>query len=127
MARPPTLDDVLSFELTSLGEERAHARFTIDDRHRQPCGLVHGGVYAALAESLASDATAQVVDKEGCIARGLSNATSFFRPVADGTVRAEAERIHRGRTTWVWDVRFTDEAGRVCAASRVTIAVRQGG
>ena len=128
MTRPRTLDDVLSFELLSLGEERAHARFTVDDRHRQPLGVVHGGVYAALAESLASEATAENVGRDGTLAvLGLSNATSFFRPIAGGMVQANAERIHRGRTTWVWDVRFTDEADRVCAASRVTIAVRPVG
>jgi 1,4-dihydroxy-2-naphthoyl-CoA hydrolase len=57
-------------------------------------------------------------------AYGLSNTTSFFRPISAGTVQAEAERLHRGRTTWVWDVRFIDGDGRLCAASRVTVAVR---
>ena len=118
-----TLDTVLGFELTELGPERAQAHVRIDDRHRQPLGVVHGGVYAALAESLASHATAIAVRPEGH-ALGLSNLTSFFRPVAAGTVKADAERLHRGRTTWVWDVRFTDEAGRLCATSRVTVAVR---
>ncbi len=119
-----SLDDALSFELSDLGAEHAHASFTVDDRHRQPVGLVHGGVYAALAESLASQATAVAVAAEGATALGLSNVTSFFRPVAGGVVRAEAERLHGGRTTWVWDVRFTDEQGRLCASSRVTVAVR---
>lgn len=121
---PSTLDETLAFELTDLGAERAQAQLTVDDRHRQPLGLVHGGVYAALAESLASVATAAAVAADGLIALGLSNATNFLRPVAHGVVRADAERIHRGRTTWVWDVRFTDEEGRLCATSRVTVAVR---
>lgn len=126
MSMPATLDEALGFELTDLGPERAEARVTIDDRHRQPLGVVHGGVYAALAESLASVATALTVAEDGLVALGLSNATSFFRPVTGGTVRADAERIHRGRTTWVWDVRCRDEEGRVCAVSRVTVAVRPG-
>ena len=123
---PSTLDEALSFELTDLGAERAQAQLTVDDRHRQPLGLVHGGVYAALAESLASSATAAAVAADGLIALGLSNATNFLRPVARGLVRAHAERIHRGRTTWVWDVRFTGEDGHLCATSRVTVAVRPG-
>ena len=57
---------------------------------------------------------------------GQSNHTSFLRPVTEGTVHAEGTPIHRGRTTWVWDVDFTDDEGRLCAASRVTMAVRPG-
>ncbi len=119
-----TLDSVLGFDLTHLGPESAHAELAIDDRHLQPLGVVHGGVYAALAESLASHATAAAVMPDGQAALGLSNLTSFLRPVSSGTVRADAERLHRGRTTWVWDIRFTDEEGRLCATSRVTVAVR---
>jgi 1,4-dihydroxy-2-naphthoyl-CoA hydrolase len=119
-----TLDEALGFQLTELGPEVAHAQVAIDDRHLQPLGVVHGGVYAALAESLASHATAATVMADGSIALGLSNLTSFFRPVSSGTILAEAIRLHRGRTTWVWDVRFTETAGRLCATSRVTVAVR---
>lgn len=119
-----TLDATLGFELTDLGAERAHAHLEIDDRHLQPLGVVHGGVYAALAESLASHATAVAVMPDGRTALGSSNLTSFLRPVTGGTILAEAERLHRGRTTWVWDVRFTDGEGRLCATSRITVAVR---
>ena len=90
----------------------------------QPYGLVHGGVYASIAESIASIATARAVIPEGDYAVGLSNQTSFLRPITEGTVHAEAIRRHRGRTTWLWDVEITDDAGRVCAVSRMTIAVR---
>ena len=58
------------------------------------------------------------------MAMGLSNSTSFLRPITEGTVHARATRLHRGRTTWVWDVRFSDDAGRTCAVTRMTIAVR---
>lgn len=119
-----TLDEALGFQLTELGPEVAHAHVEIDERHLQPLGVVHGGVYAALAESLASHATAAVVMPDGYLALGLSNLTSFFRPVSSGTIRAEATRLHRGRTTWVWDVSFTEAAGKLCATSRVTVAVR---
>jgi 1,4-dihydroxy-2-naphthoyl-CoA hydrolase len=118
-----TLDDVLGFTYDELGEETATARFTVEDRVRQPAGIVHGGTYAALAESLASIATYQAVQPEA-IAMGMSNSTSFIRPVSEGTVTAQARRRHRGRTTWIWDVDFTDEQGRLCASTRVTMAVR---
>jgi 1,4-dihydroxy-2-naphthoyl-CoA hydrolase len=119
-----TLDHALGFELVTLDEDAAHARVGIAERHLQPLGVVHGGVYAALAESLASHATAQAVGSLGMVALGLSNDTSFFRPISAGAIRADAERLHRGRTTWVWDVRLTDDDGRLCATSRVTVAVR---
>ena len=123
---PPerTLDDALGFEMGEVGAERATASVAVADRVRQPFGLVHGGAYAALAESLAAFATHAAVAEEGVTAVGLSNQTSFVRPVREGTVHAEARRRHRGRTTWVWEVDITDDDGRLCALVRMTIAVR---
>jgi 1,4-dihydroxy-2-naphthoyl-CoA hydrolase len=124
---PALLNETLGFELTELGDERALAHVSVTDRVMQPLGLVHGGVYAALAESLVSAATHEAVRGDGFLAVGMSNLTSFVRPVTDGTVFAEATRLHRGRTSWVWEVRLTDEAGRLCAVSRITMAVRRQG
>jgi 1,4-dihydroxy-2-naphthoyl-CoA hydrolase len=124
---PGTLEDVLGFELLEMGEEAARGRFQVEDRVRQPFGIVHGGVYAAMAESLASWATALVVGPEGSLAMGQSNSTNFLRPVSEGTVHVEGRRRHRGRTSWVWDVDFTDDAGKLCATTRVTMAVRPRG
>lgn len=77
-----------------------------------------------MAESVASLATALAVLEDGNVAMGLSNSTSFLRPITAGTVHAHATRVHRGRTTWVWDVSFSDDAGHTCAVTRMTIAVR---
>lgn len=119
-----TLDDVLGFELLEANGERCVGRFDVERRVQQPFGLVHGGAYAALAESMVSWATVVAVAPRGNLAVGQSNSTTFLRPVTEGTVHAEGTPRHRGRTTWVWDVEFTDDAGRVCALSRVTLAVR---
>jgi 1,4-dihydroxy-2-naphthoyl-CoA hydrolase len=119
-----SLGGVLGFEHLELGEELARARFSVADRHKQPFGLVHGGTYAALAEGLASEATFRAVAYSGFLAQGMSNNLNFLRPVFGGSVNAEARRRHRGRTTWVWDVDMTDDAGRLCCTSRVVIAVR---
>ena len=124
MAAERTLEGVLGFDLLDVGEELARGRFEVTDSVRQPFGLVHGGAYAALAESLASVATYAAVAPDGMIAVGQSNHTSFLRPVTEGSVHAEARRRHRGRTTWVWEVDFSDDEGRLCALSRVTLAVR---
>ena len=116
---------MLGFELFDSDGERARGRFRVEDRVRQPYGLVHGGAYAAMAESLASVATAQAVAGEGMIAMGQANHTSFLRPVTEGDIHAEGRRRHRGRSTWVWQVDFTDDQGRLCALSLVTLAVRR--
>jgi 1,4-dihydroxy-2-naphthoyl-CoA hydrolase len=121
---PGTLDDVLGFEMLEASPERCRGRFAVEKRVQQPLGLVHGGAYAALAESMVSATTYLAVAEEGNFAVGQSNATHFFRPATEGHIHAEGTPIHRGRTSWVWDVRFTDDQDRLCAASRVTIAVR---
>ncbi len=112
-------------QLLELSEEVVRARVAVRDELKQPAGLVHGGVYASMAEAMASIATGFSVLEQGFTAMGLSNNTSFLRPVTAGTVHAHATRLHRGRTTWVWDVRFSDDEGRLCAVTRMTIAVRE--
>jgi uncharacterized protein (TIGR00369 family) len=119
-----TLNDTLGFEIAEFDEERIAGSFEVTDAVRQPMGIVHGGAYAAMAETMASVATFMFVHRNGEIAVGQSNDTSFMRPVANGTVHAEGRRRHKGRTSWIWDVEFTDDRGKVCALSRVTIAVR---
>jgi uncharacterized protein (TIGR00369 family) len=111
-------------ELLEVSDELVRARVQVRDELKQPAGLIHGGVYASMAEAMASLATGVTVLQEGFTAMGLSNSTSFLRPVTGGSVHAEATRLHRGRTTWVWDVRFSDDDGRLCAVTRMTIAVR---
>jgi 1,4-dihydroxy-2-naphthoyl-CoA hydrolase len=124
-AIPPeeTLDGVLGFEYLSAGADHASARFEVQRKHCQPFGIVHGGVYAALAEGLCSAATYMQVAADGKIAVGSSNFTSFLRPVSSGVVTANARPLHSGRTTWVWECEFTTEDGKRCAISRVTLAV----
>src|SRR5215213_4149509 len=99
----------LVIDRDSFSDEEVRGSVPVRDEVKQPMGLVHGGLYAAMAESLASVATAMAVAGEGKRATGLSNATSFMRPITEGTVHATARRIHRGRTTWVWDVERSEE------------------
>ena len=118
------LDSLYGLELLEVSDEQVRAQVRIADHHRQPAGIVHGGVLASMAESMASIATWLGVREAGQTAQGLSNQTSFLRPIADGTVHAVARRRHRGRTTWVWEVEVTDDEGRLCALVRMTVAVR---
>jgi uncharacterized protein (TIGR00369 family) len=120
-----TLDSHLRRETHEMTDERVVATMSVDDQPLlQPMGIVHGGVYATMAEGMTSEATFRAVYPDGNIAVGMSNQTSFLRPISAGRIHAEARRRHRGRTTWLWEVDFTDDDGRLCALTRVTIAVR---
>jgi 1,4-dihydroxy-2-naphthoyl-CoA hydrolase len=135
---PPSLDASLPLEfehgfegllglvLTELGDDVARAQLTVREEFKQAAGIVHGGVYASIAETLASWATARAVMPAGKRVVGLSNQTSFLRPIASGTIHALATRKHGGRTTWVWEVEMSDDEGRLCVLTRMTIAVRDG-
>jgi 1,4-dihydroxy-2-naphthoyl-CoA hydrolase len=133
MALPPAeqinevllgFDRLYGLRVLELSEREARAEVDVRDELKQPAGLVHGGLYASVAEAIASIATGMTVLEQGCVAMGMSNSTSFLRPIVEGTVHAHATRMHRGRTTWVWDVRFSDDQERLCALTRMTIAVR---
>ena len=125
MAFERTLESHLRRDTQEMTDERVVATMSVDDQPvLQPMGIVHGGVYATMAEGMVSEATFRAVYPEGNIAVGMQNSTSFLRPITNGTIHAEARRRHRGRTTWVWDVDFSDDEGRLCATTRVTIAVR---
>ena len=119
-----TFDGLYGLEVLAASAEEVTGRVVVRDAVRQPFGLVHGGVYAAIAESLASQGTAAGVGGTGVAPVGISNSTSFLRPIADGTVHALARPRHRGASTWVWDVELSDDRGRLCALGRVTVGVR---
>jgi 1,4-dihydroxy-2-naphthoyl-CoA hydrolase len=111
-------------EWIDLEPDNARARIAVQPRHLQPNGVVHGGVYATLAESICSAATYDAVRGDDMVAIGQANDTTFLRPIGEGYINALAKTRHRGRTTWIWDVEMSDDEGRVCALSRMTIAVR---
>jgi 1,4-dihydroxy-2-naphthoyl-CoA hydrolase len=118
------LSETLGIEYLGGGPERAAARLEVTDRVRQPFGIVHGGAFATLAESVCSHATHDAVSPDGMVAMGQSNHATFLRPISAGFVNAVATPRHRGRTTWVWDCEISDDEGRICALVRMTIAVR---
>jgi uncharacterized protein (TIGR00369 family) len=121
---PVGFDRLYGLEVLEWSDEEVRAQVRVRDELRQPAGLVHGGVFASLAESITSMATWFAVEADGQSAQGMSNQTSFLRPIVDGTIHAVARRRHRGRTTWVWEVDITDDDGRLCALVRMTVAVR---
>jgi 1,4-dihydroxy-2-naphthoyl-CoA hydrolase len=121
---PSPFDNHYGLVIDEATDEVVRAHVPVVEHVLQPIGLVHGGGHASIAEALASVGTNVGVVPNGNIGLGMSNNSTFLRSISEGTVHATARRIHRGRTTWVWDVELTDDEGRLCAVSRVTIAVR---
>ena len=121
---PSPFDNHYGLVIDEATDEVVRAHVPVVEHVLQPVGLVHGGVHASIAEALASVGTNVGVVPDGNIGLGMSNNSTLLRSISEGTIHAAARRIHRGRTTWVWDVELTDDDGRLCAVSRVTIAVR---
>jgi len=119
-----TFDALYGLEVLETSADEVRAQVQVRDGVKQPMGLVHGGVYASIAESITSMATFWAVADQGKIAVGLSNQTNFLRPITRGTIHALARCRHKGRTTWVWEVDITDDEDRLCTVVRMTIAVR---
>jgi uncharacterized protein (TIGR00369 family) len=116
-----TFDAHYGLEIEAATADGARGSVRVTDGVRQPAGLVHGGVYASMAESLAVAATQAAT---GQTAVGHSSQTSFLRPITEGTVHATGRPRHSGRSTWVWEFDVTDDDGRLCALVRMTVAVR---
>ena len=122
--QPSPFDRLYGLEIDEATDELVRGHVPVLEQVLQPFGLVHGGVHASIAEALASVGTNVGVLPEGNVGLGMSNHSTFLRSIQEGTIHATARRFHHGRTTWVWDVELTDDDGRLCAVSRVTIAVR---
>jgi 1,4-dihydroxy-2-naphthoyl-CoA hydrolase len=118
-----TLIETLGIEITHLEPGKVIATMPVDERTRQPFGLLHGGASVALAETVASIGAFELVDKETEGAAGLEINANHVRPITEGTVTAVGTILHQGKTTMVWDIKITDEKDRLICISRCTIAV----
>jgi len=118
------LADALGIEVLELTAGRVVATMPVDQRTRQPFGILHGGASVALAETVASLGATANVDRQEFVAVGLEINANHLRAMHNGVVTATATPIHLGRTTHVWDVRIVDEADRPVCVSRCTLAVR---
>jgi 1,4-dihydroxy-2-naphthoyl-CoA hydrolase len=119
-----TLDGAIGVEVLEVRDDIVRGRLKVEDRVRQPYGIVHGGAMAALAESLTSMGTARGVMRDGKIAMGQEINASFMRPITAGHVNALCRVRRKGRTAWNWEVEISDDDDRLCALLRATIAVR---
>ena len=118
-----TLLGSLGIEITELQKGKVTATMPVDERTRQPFGLLHGGASVALAETVASVGAFELVDKENEVVVGLEINANHIRAKKDGIVTAVGTVLHQGKTTMVWDIKITDEDENLICVSRCTMAV----
>ncbi|MES2868466.1 MAG: hotdog fold thioesterase [Pseudomonadota bacterium] len=121
--RANTICDVLDITFDAFDDESITASMVVDQRTHQPFGLLHGGASVVLAETLGSMASYLCIDTTKFYCVGLEVNANHLRGVRSGRVSAVARPVHIGRTTHVWDIRLTDENGKLNCISRLTIAV----
>ena len=115
----------LGIEFTEIGEDYLRARMPVNERTRQPHGILHGGASVALAETLGSIAATLVVDrtKYQCVGQEIN--ANHIRAVTDGYVIGTARPVHMGRRSHVWEIRIVDERDRLVCISRITMFVME--
>ena len=118
--RQNTLMQTLDIEYIDLGENWLLARMPVTPKVYQPDGILHGGATVALAESVASAASYIFVDAQKFVVRGIEISANHLRSISEGFVYARASLVHKGRTTQLWEIRVTDEEGRMISLCKLT-------
>ncbi len=117
----------MGLRFVSATADEVVAEIDVGPVHRQPYGIVHGGVYAGIIETVTSTGAAIDAAKRNQSVVGMENHTSFLRAVREGTLRVVAKPLSRGSRTQVWEGTITDSAGRAVATGRVRLlAMEQG-
>lgn len=118
-----TLAQALGIRVVAVGDDWIVAEMPVDDRTRQPFGVLHGGASVALAETLGSVAAYLTLADDTRVAVGLEINANHIRSASEGRVTGRAEPLHLGRSTQVWQIRIEDEHERLVCISRLTMAV----
>ncbi|MGH8190699.1 MAG: hotdog fold thioesterase [Rhodanobacteraceae bacterium] len=117
-----TLMRAIDIRITEIGDDFLRGTMPVDDRTRQPYGILHGGASVALAETLGSTAAMLCCD-EGMAAVGLDINANHLRAVREGLVTGTARPLHLGRSTQVWEIRIENGSGKLVCIARLTMAV----
>lgn len=117
------LADLVGITYTEIGDDYLKATMPVDERTKQPAGILHGGASVVLAESMGSIASNLIVDPEKLMGVGLEINANHLRPVSSGIVTGVCKPIHIGNKTHVWDIKLFNEAGKMTCVSRLTVAI----
>jgi len=113
----------LGIEFTEIGADFLAAKMPVNERTHQPAGILHGGASVVLAETVGSVASYLIIDSRKYLAVGLEVNANHLRPVKSGFVTAICKPIHIGAKTHVWDIKITDDRGKLNCVSRLTVAI----
>lgn len=117
------IGEVLEIEFTEITPNTLSARMPVNEKTRQPYGILHGGASVVLAETLGSVASNLVVNSEKYVGLGLEVNANHLRPVKSGFVTGICSPIHIGGKTHVWDIKIYDQRGKMTCVSRLTVAI----
>lgn len=115
-----TLMETLSITYIDCGADFLTAKMPVNSKVFQPMGLLHGGASVALAESVGSAASHMFIDNNAFEVRGLEISANHLRSKKNGEIFATAKVVHQGKTTHLWEVRITDEAGKLVSLCKIT-------
>jgi 1,4-dihydroxy-2-naphthoyl-CoA hydrolase len=118
-----TLMETLDITYTEVGDDFLVATMPVNSRVHQPMGLLHGGASVALAESVGSAASYHFLDHEKHEVRGLEINANHVRSIREGTVKATARMLHKGRTTLLWEIKIVDEKERLISICKLTCII----
>jgi 1,4-dihydroxy-2-naphthoyl-CoA hydrolase len=130
-----TLDDIKNFgldtmashlgmEWTNIGDDFLVMTMPVNEKTKQPYGILHGGASCALAETIGSVSSALVIDPEKFICVGLEINANHIRSAREGLVTAHCRPLHIGNSTHVWDIKIYDNKEKLICVSRLTVAIR---
>ena len=120
---PGTMAEFLGMEWTEIGDDYVKIKMPVDQRTKQPYGLLHGGASCALAETIGSVASQLVLDPNKFICVGLEINANHIRSARSGYVTGIAKPLHLGGTTHVWDIKIYDDSEQLICISRLTLAI----
>jgi len=118
-----TMAEFLGIEWLEVGDNFIKAKMPVDERTRQPYGLLHGGASCVLAETIGSVASALVIDESKAFCVGLEINANHIRTAKNGHVTGIGSPLHLGSTTHVWDIKIYDDREKLVCVSRLTVAV----
>jgi 1,4-dihydroxy-2-naphthoyl-CoA hydrolase len=113
--------ETMGLTFVKVAEDEVIAELTVESKHYQPMGIVHGGVYCSMVETVCSVGAFMHASKHGLMVVGVDNQTSFLKATRKGTLRASARPLVTGRRTQLWEANIHDHAGKLVSTGRVRL------
>lgn len=118
-----TMADFLGLEFTEIGDDSLEISMPVNERTKQPHGILHGGASCVLAETVGSIASALVIDMDKFYCVGLEINANHIKSATEGLVSAKCTPLHLGKHTHVWDIKIYDNRRKLICVSRLTVAI----